>query len=192
MSTCLRIASSVAIKWSFLSEVQTVCFKNQSAQNSIPLVDVLKEIFRFHDCKLFCGFCVLRSLPMETWTTSGWEMNGCPAWVCPSTALISWSHWWMLACLTTWPRKNWGASWRWWTVSTGPSSVSTHCTPNVIGINLQMRLFLANRVSLHYGIMCLKRLNYDRKELERKRDESQHQNQGESHKHAFTRTVCLA
>uniref|UniRef100_A0A8C6U7G8 PTPRF interacting protein alpha 3 n=1 Tax=Neogobius melanostomus TaxID=47308 RepID=A0A8C6U7G8_9GOBI len=30
-----------------------------------------------------------------------------------------------------------------------------------------------HRVSLHYGIMCLKRLNYDRKELERKRDESQ-------------------
>lgn len=28
--------------------------------------------------------------------------------------------------------------------------------------------------------MCLKRLNYDRKELERRRDESQHQNQGES------------
>ncbi|XP_077959788.1 liprin-alpha-3 isoform X1 [Gasterosteus aculeatus] len=34
-----------------------------------------------------------------------------------------------------------------------------------------------HRVSLHYGIMCLKRLNYDRKELERRRDESQHQNQ---------------
>lgn len=27
--------------------------------------------------------------------------------------------------------------------------------------------------------MCLKRLNYDRKELERRRDESQHHNQGE-------------
>ncbi|XP_024913861.1 liprin-alpha-3-like [Cynoglossus semilaevis] len=34
-----------------------------------------------------------------------------------------------------------------------------------------------HRVSLHYGIMCLKRLNYDRKELERRRDKSQHQNQ---------------
>uniref|UniRef100_A0A8D3AXE2 SAM domain-containing protein n=1 Tax=Scophthalmus maximus TaxID=52904 RepID=A0A8D3AXE2_SCOMX len=34
-----------------------------------------------------------------------------------------------------------------------------------------------HRVSLHYGIMCLKRLNYDRKELERRRDESQHHNQ---------------
>ncbi|KAM8845384.1 liprin-alpha-3 isoform 2-T2 [Spinachia spinachia] len=31
-----------------------------------------------------------------------------------------------------------------------------------------------HRVSLHYGIMCLKRLNYDRKELERKREESVH------------------
>nr|XP_046212430.1 liprin-alpha-3-like [Oncorhynchus gorbuscha]XP_046212431.1 liprin-alpha-3-like [Oncorhynchus gorbuscha] len=36
-----------------------------------------------------------------------------------------------------------------------------------------------HRVSLHYGIMCLKRLNYDRKELERRRDENQHQNQDE-------------
>ncbi|XP_070585784.1 liprin-alpha-3 isoform X10 [Erythrolamprus reginae] len=33
-----------------------------------------------------------------------------------------------------------------------------------------------HRVSLHYGIMCLKRLNYDRKELERRREESQNQN----------------
>ncbi|XP_061562397.1 liprin-alpha-3-like isoform X1 [Phycodurus eques] len=36
-----------------------------------------------------------------------------------------------------------------------------------------------HRVSLHYGIMCLKRLNYDRKELERRREDSQHQNQGD-------------
>ncbi|XP_019739009.1 liprin-alpha-3-like isoform X2 [Hippocampus comes] len=34
-----------------------------------------------------------------------------------------------------------------------------------------------HRVSLHYGIMCLKRLNYDRKELERRREESQHRHQ---------------
>ncbi|XP_071384925.1 liprin-alpha-3 [Centroberyx affinis] len=33
-----------------------------------------------------------------------------------------------------------------------------------------------HRVSLHYGIMCLKRLNYDRKELERRREDSAHQN----------------
>uniref|UniRef100_A0A3B3QEF6 PTPRF interacting protein alpha 3 n=1 Tax=Paramormyrops kingsleyae TaxID=1676925 RepID=A0A3B3QEF6_9TELE len=33
-----------------------------------------------------------------------------------------------------------------------------------------------HRVSLHYGIMCLKRLNYDRKELERRREASQQQN----------------
>ncbi|XP_063157003.1 liprin-alpha-3 isoform X2 [Candoia aspera] len=33
-----------------------------------------------------------------------------------------------------------------------------------------------HRVSLHYGIMCLKRLNYDRKELETRREESQNQN----------------
>uniref|UniRef100_A0A8C5C5S7 PTPRF interacting protein alpha 3 n=1 Tax=Gadus morhua TaxID=8049 RepID=A0A8C5C5S7_GADMO len=33
-----------------------------------------------------------------------------------------------------------------------------------------------HRVSMHYGIMCLKRLNYDRKELERRREESLHHN----------------
>ncbi|XP_056263443.1 liprin-alpha-3 isoform X2 [Pseudoliparis swirei] len=33
-----------------------------------------------------------------------------------------------------------------------------------------------HRVSLHYGIMCLKRLNYDRKELERRSQESVHHN----------------
>ncbi|XP_078511295.1 liprin-alpha-3 [Lissotriton helveticus] len=32
-----------------------------------------------------------------------------------------------------------------------------------------------HRVSLHYGIMCLKKLNYDRKELERRREDSQNQ-----------------
>ncbi|KAI4904118.1 hypothetical protein NFI96_029054 [Prochilodus magdalenae] len=38
-----------------------------------------------------------------------------------------------------------------------------------------------HRVSLHYGIMCLKRLNYDRKELERRREESQNENQVQPH-----------
>lgn len=62
-----------------------------------------------------------RSWLMETWTMSGWETNGCPAWVCLSTVPTSWSHWWTPACSITSPRKNWGASWRWWTVSTGPT-----------------------------------------------------------------------
>ncbi|XP_028853580.1 liprin-alpha-4 isoform X2 [Denticeps clupeoides] len=31
-----------------------------------------------------------------------------------------------------------------------------------------------HRASLHYGIMCLKRLNYDRKEMEQRREECQH------------------
>lgn len=39
----------------------------------------------------------------------------------------------------------------------------------------------ACRTSLQYGIMCLKRLNYDRKELEKRREESQHEIKG---KHA--------
>lgn len=38
---------------------------------------------------------------------------------------------------------------------------------------------VACRTSLQYGIMCLKRLNYDRKELERRREESQHEIKGE-------------
>lgn len=36
----------------------------------------------------------------------------------------------------------------------------------------------AHRASLQYGIMCLKRLNYDRKELEKRREESQHEIKG--------------
>lgn len=36
----------------------------------------------------------------------------------------------------------------------------------------------AYRTSLQYGIMCLKRLNYDRKELEKRREESQHEIKG--------------
>ncbi|CAM5174062.1 unnamed protein product [Eretmochelys imbricata] len=51
--------------------------------------------------------------------------------------------------LYTSTRRSCGASSRWSTASTG--------------------------VSLHYGIMCLKRLNYDRKELEQRREESQNQ-----------------
>lgn len=34
------------------------------------------------------------------------------------------------------------------------------------------------RTSLQYGIMCLKKLNYDRKELERRREQSQHEMRG--------------
>lgn len=41
------------------------------------------------------------------------------------------------------------------------------------------QFLLLLRVSLHYGIMCLKRLNYDRKDLERRREESQTQIRGE-------------
>lgn len=132
-----------------------------------------------------------RSWPMETWTTSGWETSGCPAWVCPSTVPISWSHWWTPACSITSPRKNCGASWRWWTVSTGLKE-RFNCSVQLFAVFMdplllylpaliklrEIYVFLTYRVSLHYGIMCLKRLNYDRKELERRRDESQHQNQG--------------
>lgn len=39
-------------------------------------------------------------------------------------------------------------------------------------------IFLINRNSFQCGIMCLRRLNYDRKELERKREESQNEVKG--------------
>lgn len=39
-------------------------------------------------------------------------------------------------------------------------------------------LFMCPRASLQYGIMCLKRLNYDRKELDRRREDSQHDMKG--------------
>lgn len=40
------------------------------------------------------------------------------------------------------------------------------------------QVLCARRTSLQYGIMCLKRLNYDRKELEKRREESQHEIKG--------------
>lgn len=40
------------------------------------------------------------------------------------------------------------------------------------------QVLCACRTSLQYGIMCLKRLNYDRKELEKRREESQHEIKG--------------
>lgn len=40
------------------------------------------------------------------------------------------------------------------------------------------QVLCAYRTSLQYGIMCLKRLNYDRKELEKRREESQHEIKG--------------
>lgn len=75
-----------------------------------------------------------RSWLMETWTMSGWETNGCPAWVCLSTVPTSWSHWWTPACSITSPRKNWGASWRWWTVSTGLTERCILLSPHIISL----------------------------------------------------------
>jgi hypothetical protein len=38
-------------------------------------------------------------------------------------------------------------------------------------------LFFPRRTSFHYGIMVLKRVNYDKKELDRRREESLNENQ---------------
>lgn len=48
-----------------------------------------------------------------------------------------------------------------------------------MGLRFRLGVLCARRTSLQYGIMCLKRLNYDRKELERRREESQHEVKGE-------------
>lgn len=45
------------------------------------------------------------------------------------------------------------------------------------------------RASLQYGIMCLKRLNYDRKDLERRREESQHEMKGIFYTHPDRHSV---
>lgn len=55
---------------------------------------------------------------------------------------------------------------------------------------LTVCVFSEIRTSLQYGIMCLKKLNYDRKELERRREQSQHEIRGKNN-HLQTISVMV-
>lgn len=79
----------------------------------------LRFVWDWHRALICCVFRLWRS---ETWTTSGSVTSGCPPSDSPSTAVTSWSVWWTPACWTTWPRKIWGDSSKWWTASIGLSS----------------------------------------------------------------------
>lgn len=68
------------------------------------------------------------------------------------------------------------------TTETMPVILKIHICNNQQFFQLAIFILPLNRkrASLQYGIMCLKRLNYDRKELDRRREECHHDLKGKS------------
>ena len=106
----------------------------------------------------------------------------------------------MLVCWTISLRRTFEGSWKWLTVSIGLEKRFLSCGSVKYGnteASAQV-VFLPFRTSLQYGISCLKRVNYDKKELERRRENSNNDNKGDetgrikiNGEHRNTASLCV-
>lgn len=105
-------------------------------------------------------------------------MSGCRASACRSTGPLSWSALLMPECSIILRRRIFVVNWEWLTASTGIEEMirnknqfrnlwrTLRC--NFV-TNISILFLRFRRTSLQYGISCLKRLNYDRQQLEERR-----------------------
>lgn len=105
----------------FCVEIRNLTLKKEAGHRWVWQLLKVNVVLLLSDETLISS---LRLSPTETWTTSGLATSGCPVSDYLSTAATSWSAWWTLACWTTWPRRTWGCTWRWWTASTGTGVTS--------------------------------------------------------------------
>ena len=130
------------------------------------------------------------------WTTSGWAITGCPRWDSLSIVPLSWNAWSMRGCWRISIRKICARNSKWSMDFTGTvkppslqwrhqcfSTADTRCTSCVVWLGLvhshslvcckSLNSFNLCRASLEHGVALLKRLNYNRKELEERRRRSE-------------------